>query len=141
HALRALLASHRAAEARAGRALVGPHKDDVLLLAAGTPVVARASSGENRTLVLAWTLAALALLEEAAGTAPVFAFDDFDSEWDPGVLAAFAGALPADGQVFLSSARREAVEELPLPRGETFDVTKGRVSPAGLSRARLEVAS
>jgi DNA replication and repair protein RecF len=139
-AFRELLASHRAAEARAGRALVGPHRDDVVLSSKGTPVATRASSGENRTLVLAWTLAELALLSRAAGTAPVLAFDDFDSEWDRSVLGVFARALPEATQVFLSSARPEAVEELPLPLGATFRVTKGAVERPPVLRA-LEAVS
>jgi DNA replication and repair protein RecF len=124
-ALRALVVSHRAAEMRAARALVGPHRDDVVLRAGGAPVATRASSGENRTLVLAWTLAELALLAGSAGTGPVFAFDDFDSEWDRAVVATFARALPGNAQVFLTSARREAVEEIPLPDGRTFEVARG----------------
>ncbi len=140
HALRALVAAHRAAEMRASRALVGPHRDDVVLLAGGVPVATRASSGENRTLVLAWTLAELSILAASAGTSPVFAFDDFDSEWDRAVVAAFARALPRDAQVFLTSARREAVEEIPLPDGRTFEVTNGAFRAERTRFARTSAA-
>jgi len=68
------------------------------LKAESVPVVSRASSGETRTFLLAWTLAEMTLMAEAAGNPPVLAFDDFDSEWDPRVLGAFAEALPEDGQ-------------------------------------------
>ena len=101
------------------------------LVASGTPLAARASSGEARTLVLAWALAERALLAEATGILPVFAFDDFDSEWDPAVLSLFAGTLPDDGQVFLTSARAAIARSLPLPAGAVFEVDGGSVRPAG----------
>ncbi len=130
-AIRRGLKAREAEERRAGRALFGPHRDDVTLVASGTPLAARASSGEARTLVLAWALAERALLAEATGILPVFAFDDFDSEWDPAVLSLFAGTLPDDGQVFLTSARAAIARSLPLPAGAVFEVDGGSVRPAG----------
>ena len=132
NALRARMTERAAEERRAGRCLAGPHRDDVVLTSGGAPVTTRVSSGENRTLVLAWTLAETALVGDAVGTAPALAFDDFDSEWDPGVLAAFAEALPEDAQIFLTSARPEAVRGLPLPAGVLLRMTRGRVSRDGI---------
>lgn len=131
-ALRSQMALRAAEERRAGRCLTGPHRDDVLLSSGEAPVGARASSGENRTLVLAWTLGEMALVGEAVGTAPALAFDDFDSEWDPGVLGAFAEALPEDAQIFLTSARPDAVRGLPLPGGVLFRMSRGRLSREGI---------
>ncbi len=130
-ALRQRLRTGEAAERRAGRALFGPHRDDVRVVSGPTPLSARASSGEARTLVLAWALAERALVAEAAGSLPVFAFDDFDSEWDPVILARFAEALPDDGQVFLTSARAAVARALPLPQGAVWEVEAGRIRPAG----------
>jgi len=119
-------------ERRAGRCLVGPHRDDVVLRSAGVPVATRASSGENRTCLLAWTLAELSIAARGLGVAPLLAFDDFDSEWDPGVLAAFAEGLPDKGQVFLTSARPEAVRGLPLPEGALYRMVSGRLTREGI---------
>ena len=130
-ALRRGLRAGEAADRRAGRALFGPHRDDLSLVSGTTPLASRASSGEARTLVLAWALAERALLAEASGELPVFAFDDFDSEWDRDVLARFAGELPRDGQVFLTSARGEVARDLPLPDGVVWQVDAGRLVPAG----------
>lgn len=131
-ALAALLRQKKADERRAQRCLAGPHRDDVVLRAEGIPVSARASSGETRTFLLAWTLAEMTLMAEAAGNPPVLAFDDFDSEWDPRVLGAFAEALPEDGQIFLSSARPEAVRGLPLPAGALYRMAAGRLAREGI---------
>ena len=140
-ALRDGMRARGAEERRAGRCLVGPHRDDAILRAAGVPLATRASSGENRTFVLAWTLAELSLVAAGAGTAPALAFDDFDSEWDPAVLAAFARALPEGGQVFLTSARPEAVRGLPLPAGFLFRMTAGRLAREGILGAGRGEAS
>ena len=64
--------------------------------------------------------------------APILGFDDFDSEWDPRVLGAFAEALPEDGQVFLTSARPEAVRGLPLPPGAIYRMSQGRLFREGI---------
>jgi DNA replication and repair protein RecF len=130
-ALSALHRAKKSEERRAQRCLVGPHRDDVVLRAEGVPLASRASSGETRTFLLAWTLAEMSLFSDA-GRAPILGFDDFDSEWDPRVLGAFAEALPGDGQVFLTSARPEAVRGLPLPPGAIYRMTAGRLSREGI---------
>ena len=140
-ALRRGLRHSEAGDRRAGRALFGPHRDDVSVVSGPTPLSTRASSGETRTLVLAWALAERAILAEAGGALPVFAFDDFDSEWDPVVLARFAQALPEDGQVFLTSARASVARALPLPAGAVWDVAAGALSAAGLLAGRSPVVS
>jgi Recombinational DNA repair ATPase (RecF pathway) len=135
-ALRSGLRLREERERSAGRALFGPHRDDLVLLSGTLPLAARASSGEARALVLAWALAERALLADAGGGVPVFAFDDFDSEWDPGVLSRFAESLPDDGQVFLTSARERVARDLPLPTGAAWRVEAGRLAPSGPSPER-----
>ncbi len=135
-ALRSGLRLREESERRAGRALFGPHRDDVVLVSGALPLAARASSGEARALVLAWALAERSLLAEAGGRLPVFAFDDFDSEWDPDVLARFARALPADGQVFLTTARERVARDLPLPEGAAWRVEAGRLAATGTAPDR-----
>jgi len=130
-ALAGLLRARKSDERRAQRCLVGPHRDDVVLRADGVPLASRASSGETRTALLAWTLAEMSLMAGGGG-APILGFDDFDSEWDPRVLGAFAEALPEDGQVFLTSARPEAVRGLPLPAGAIYRMSQGRLAREGI---------
>jgi DNA replication and repair protein RecF len=119
-------------ERRRGRCLVGPHRDDVEVMNGSVPVAGRTSSGENRTLVLAWTLAEADVLQSETGAPPLVAFDDFDSEWDPGALDRFAEAVPAGTQLFLTSARPEAVRSLPLPPGGLFHMENGRIRRDGI---------
>ncbi|MCM3877092.1 MAG: hypothetical protein NEA02_11815, partial [Thermoanaerobaculia bacterium] len=130
-ALADLLRARKSDERRAQRCLVGPQRDDAVLRADGVPLASRASSGETRTLLLAWTLAEMTLVA-GGGRAPILGFDDFDSEWDPRVLGAFAEALPGDGQVFLTSARPAAVRGLPLPAGASYRMAAGRLLREGI---------
>lgn len=130
-ALAGLLRTRKNDERRAQRCLVGPQRDDVILRADGVPLASRASSGETRTFLLAWTLAEMSLLA-GGGRAPILGFDDFDSEWDPRVLVAFAEALPEEGQSFLTSARPEAVRGLPLPTGAIYRMSAGRLLREGI---------
>ena len=131
-ALEALLRGRKSEERRAQRCLVGPHRDDIVLRADGVSVASRASSGETRTFLLAWTLAEMSLLASGERRAPLLGFDDFDSEWDPRVLGAFAEALPEEGQVCLTSARPDAVRGLPLPAGSIYRMVAGRLAREGI---------
>ena len=131
-AFRAAIDGARSEERRRGRCVVGPHLDDVELVSGEVPLAARASSGESRTLVLAWTLAEVDVIREVAGEPPLIAFDDFDSEWDPGALDRFAAAIEDEGQLFLTSARPDAVLGLPLPSGSLLRVEEGRLRREGI---------
>lgn len=127
--LRARFLDGRSRERAAGRTLTGPHRDDLLLLGDGEfDVATRASAGESRTLLLAWTLAEVGLLTQALSRTPVLAFDDFDSEWDRTALSHFAEALPLDGQILLTSARPETVQSLPLGDGLLHRMEHGRIT-------------
>ena len=130
-ALRSGIRLREERERSAGRALFGPHRDDLVLQSGTLPLAARASSGESRALVLSWALAERSLLADAGGGVPVLAFDDFDSEWDPDLLSRFAESLPEDGQVFLTSARERVARELPLPAGAVWRVEAGCLAPSG----------
>lgn len=131
-AFSSLLKERRRAERRAGRTLVGPFRDDLRVDWGGLPLAQRASSGQSRTLLLAWTLSEMEILAKSLRTEPILAFDDFDSEWDPTALSIFAGALRDDVQVFLTSAREEAVRALPLPGGALYRMESGTLSRVGI---------
>lgn len=140
-ALRRGLRQREETDRHAGRALFGPHRDDVRVVSGPTALSTRASSGETRTLVLAWALAERALFAECGRALPVFVFDDFDSEWDPAVLTRFAEALPDDGQVFLTSARASVARALPLPAGTVWEVDAGALSAVGRLEGRSALVS
>jgi DNA replication and repair protein RecF len=123
HGLAAALAASRPDDVRRGTTLVGPHRDDLLVLLNGMPSRTHASQGEQRSLALGLRLGVHRLVTNRVGVPPVLLLDDVFSELDPERSAALLAALPA-GQTLLSSATElppGAVAEL------TLDVTTGRL--------------
>lgn len=87
---------------------VGPHRDEIALLAEGRDLRTRASQGEQRTVALALRLAAFDVLAERRRSAPVLVLDDVFSELDGRRRAHLVERLPR-GQVFISTAHGEDV--------------------------------
>jgi DNA replication and repair protein RecF len=100
---RALLA-RLGEEVRRGQTLVGPHRDDVLVLVDERDVRSFGSRGQQRLIALTLRLAEAGPVEEAVGSPPVLLLDDALSELDPGVQARVLDHVSRAGQVFLTSA-------------------------------------
>jgi DNA replication and repair protein RecF len=122
-------------EARTSRDLergttgLGPHLDDVGVLAAGRDLRAFGSQGEQRLAVLALLLGEAELLEERRGTPPLLLLDDVLSELDPDRRRILADRLRASGQALVTSASRNS---LPGEPAQTVVVAQ---SPDGTSKA------
>jgi DNA replication and repair protein RecF len=121
-ALLAALESTRAAEARRGQTLVGPHRDDLAIELGGVDARAFGSRGQQRLLALALRLAEVLPITEAVGTAPVLLLDDALSELDPRVRDNVMREIRGAEQVFLTTA--DAVE---VPGAARWIVAKGEV--------------
>jgi DNA replication and repair protein RecF len=123
--LAAALVDSRADDVRRGTTLVGPHRDDLLVLLNDMPSRTHASQGEQRSLALGLRLGVHRLVTSRMGVPPVLLLDDVFSELDPERSVALLAALP-QGQTLLSSATE-------LPPGAvadlTLDVTTGRLDP------------
>lgn len=102
---------------------VGPHRDEPGFTIEGHEARIHGSQGEQRTMALAIKLAAHRAVASATGEAPVLLLDDVFSELDPDRSAALAGALPADTQTMITSARPE---DVPIA-GKTWVVSEGSV--------------
>ena len=88
---------------------MGPHRDEPGFSIDGHETRVHGSQGEQRTTALAVKLAAHRAVADSVGEPPVLLLDDVFSELDPQRSAALAGALPADTQTFITSARPEDV--------------------------------
>jgi len=123
--LEAALKNTRKEDLRRGTSLVGPHRDDVVVMLNGAPSRSHASQGEQRTLALALRLGVHLLLTERHGEPPLLLLDDVFSELDRFRTAALFEALPV-GQALLTTA-------VTLPEGANPDLvleaTPGEVSP------------
>src|SRR5258705_11661324 len=70
------------AEMSAGRALVGPHRDDLGIHLAGREMRTYGSSGQQRSALLLLDLAAISVYNSSHNNYPIFLVDDVDAELD-----------------------------------------------------------
>lgn len=107
-ALRAL----RPKELERGVTLVGPHRDDVLLMLNGLPAKGYASHGESWSFALALRLASAELLRRDSSTGdPVLVLDDVFAELDRARRERLAAAIGDYEQVLVTAAVLEDVPE------------------------------
>jgi DNA replication and repair protein RecF len=132
---RAALAANRVRDRARGSASAGPHRDDLVLALAGTPVRGRASQGQHRAVVLALELAEIDVVAELRDVRPILLLDDVSSELDRARTAAlFAALRDAHMQVLLTTTRPELIEidaSWGVEGRRDFTVVEGDVRPVG----------
>ncbi len=129
-AYRELLRLKRDQEMWQGTSLVGPHRDDVLVAAAGRALPLHASRGEHRTAILALKLAEAAWIMEQTAEDPVFLLDDVLSELDPARRERLAAAIPSRAQCLITAAARGGLPATLLAGAARRDVAAGKVDDA-----------
>ena len=123
---RAELAGGRARDAAAGRTLAGPHRSDLAVthLGKGQPA-ARASTGEQKALLLGIVLAHADLVAERVGRRPILLLDEVAAHLDPVRRAALFGRLAAGGgQVWMTGTEAGLFADAPAQR---FAVRDGAI--------------
>jgi DNA replication and repair protein RecF len=122
------LRDERSRDRAAGRTLHGPHLTD-LAVAHGPKGIAagRASTGEQKALLLGLVLAHARLVARLAGITPLILLDEVAAHLDPERRAALFDRLAAFGaQVWLSGADRAAFATI-AGHAAHFAVSPGRV--------------
>lgn len=105
------LRSQAARERERGLTLVGPHRDDLLVLAAGADgeidLREYGSGGQLRTAAVALRMIEAQTIREARGRPPLVLLDDVFAELDPGRSRRILSLLEATerGQVFLTAPK------------------------------------
>jgi DNA replication and repair protein RecF len=119
----------RSKELERGITLVGPHRDDLLLMLGTLPAKGYASHGESWSYALALRLASIELLrKETRSGDPVLILDDVFAELDSGRRERLAAMAQQNEQVLITAAVAEDVpKEL---RATVFQVTAGVVENA-----------
>jgi DNA replication and repair protein RecF len=128
-ALRRDVEARRQEERRAGRSLVGPHRDAILFTIDGVDASRGASSGQARSLLLALTLATLEVYRQEHGRPPIALLDDIDSELDDDRAATLCRLLAARGQALVTTAHEHWAGQVAAD-ARLFRVTSGRFAPA-----------
>jgi DNA replication and repair protein RecF len=124
---RSKLAQIRSRELDRGITMVGPHRDDLVLMLSDLPAKGYASHGESWSFALALRLASINLLRaETRSGDPVLILDDVFAELDAGRRARLAELVANNEQVLITAAVGEDVpDEL---RAKVFNVFAGEVS-------------
>ena len=110
------LAQARARERSYRSTLVGPHRDDVLLLLNEKSAAQFGSEGQKRTLAIALKMAQAEYLTGINGSAPVLLIDDVMGELDvkrrSGLMPLLEQARKTSGQVFMTCTEENWPREL-----------------------------
>lgn len=124
---RAKLAQIRQNELDRGITMVGPHRDDLVLMLSDLPAKGYASHGESWSFALALRLASISLLRaETRSGDPILILDDVFAELDAGRRSRLAELVAGNEQVLITAAVGEDVPaEL---KARVFKVAAGEVS-------------
>lgn len=123
------LQSVRPKELERGITLVGPHRDDLVLLLGTLPAKGYASHGESWSYALALRLASIELLRnETRSGDPILILDDVFAELDAGRRERLAAMVKNNEQVLITAA---VAEDIPKQLVATvFNVKAGEVTRA-----------
>jgi DNA replication and repair protein RecF len=121
------LASVRPKELERGITLVGPHRDDLVLVLGTLPAKGYASHGESWSYALALRLASLEILKaESRLGDPILILDDVFAELDADRRAKLAELVKGNEQVIITAAVIEDVPETLVAK--RFSVVSGEIT-------------
>ena len=123
------LRANRGRDSAAGRAVEGPHRQDLAVthLAKRQPA-ARASTGEQKALLLGLILAHADLVADRRGAHPILLLDEVAAHLDPGRREALFGRLHGRAQVWMTGTEAALFEA--AGEASRLHVGEGRVTPA-----------
>jgi len=138
--LRARLQLRVQSEVAAGRALVGPHRDDLSIHLAGREMRVYGSSGQQRSALLLLDLAAISVYNSSHNDYPLFLVDDVDAELDERRIKRLLEYLEGRTQTFITTSKRSHVEGF-LSKANVFEIVEGKAVPAELKRDTFSAAA
>ncbi|HXG93870.1 MAG TPA: DNA replication and repair protein RecF [Blastocatellia bacterium] len=119
------LAVRLQAEIAAGHSLIGPHRDDLEILADSREVARFGSAGQQRSALLLLDLAQVSIYNSIYEESPILLIDDIDAELDRGRIEALLLEIEGRAQTFVSTSRR-AIANRYRDRAAVFYVEGGR---------------
>lgn len=126
--LAAALKANRGRDAAAGRAIAGPHRQDLSVthLAKGQPA-ARGSTGEQKALLIGIVLAHAGLVGACRRAPPILLLDEVAAHLDPRRRAALFARLEGRGQTWMTATEPELFAGIGASSAR-FHVADGAVS-------------
>ena len=120
----------RREELRARMSLVGPQRDLIEFSVDGRPAAEVLSGGEQKMVVLFLKFAKLTLFRRRFDERALFLLDDIDAELDLEILEQLLLKLPAQTQVFATSAKERFLPTLEAGPHRRLIIENGRVTAA-----------
>ncbi|HEV7472712.1 MAG TPA: DNA replication and repair protein RecF [Pyrinomonadaceae bacterium] len=128
------------AEAAAGRALIGPHRDDLGIHLEGREIRVYGSSGQQRSALLLLDLAAISVYNSWYNDYPLFLVDDVDAELDEKRIRRLLEYLEGRTQTFITTSKRSHVEGF-LSKATVHEIVKGEATSAELNSGGFRAAA
>ena len=113
-------------ERRRGLTLVGPHRDEIAFTIDGRPARQYASQGQQRSLVLAWKIAEVAVTRDILGYAPLLLLDDVMSELDEQRRAAILLFIEGEVQTVITTTNLGYFNDDLLSRTKVVHIGEAR---------------
>jgi len=128
------------AEVSAGRALVGPHRDDLGIHLAGREMRTYGSSGQQRSALLLLDLAAISVYNSSHNDYPIFLVDDVDAELDEKRIKRLLEYLEGRTQTFITTSKRSHLEGF-LSRANVQEIVQGEAVPPELIKSTFSAVA
>jgi DNA replication and repair protein RecF len=112
------------AELFAGACLIGPHRDDLLVLFGGRDIRSFGSSGQQRSALITLDLAAISVYYSKHQNYPIFLIDDVDAELDGNRINRLLEYLDGRTQTFITTSKRSHFERFEN-RANFYEVCAG----------------
>ncbi|MEO5773631.1 MAG: DNA replication/repair protein RecF [Sphingomicrobium sp.] len=126
--LAAQLRANRGRDAAAGRATIGPHRQELAVTHRAKQMpAARCSTGEQKALLLGIILAHAELATDRRGAPPILLLDEVAAHLDPHRRAALFARLQGRGQVWMTGTEPALFEG--IGTASRFHVEPGRITP------------
>ena len=138
--LRARLQLRVQSEVAAGRALVGPHRDDLSIHLAGREMRVYGSSGQQRSALLLLDLAAISVYNSCHNDYPLFLVDDVDAELDEKRIRSLLEYLEGRTQTFITTSKRSHLEGF-LSKANVQEIVQGEAVPAELNKSTFSAVA
>ena len=126
--LTSALRSNRNRDATAGRAVEGPHRQDLAVTHRAKQMpAAQSSTGEQKALLLGLVLAHADLVADRRGDPPILLLDEVAAHLDPKRRAALFARLEGRGQVWMTATEAALFDG--VSGGTRLHVEAGKVTP------------
>jgi DNA replication and repair protein RecF len=138
--LRERLRLRLGAEVAAGRALIGPHRDDLGIHLGGREMRVYGSSGQQRSALLLLDLAAISVYNSQHNDYPLFLVDDVDAELDERRIRRLLEYLEGRTQTFITTSKRSHLEGF-LSKASVHEIVQGETVTATVSEPVFSAAA